>query len=172
MHRQSRWGIGWWRCVMGAHRKNDSGLWAGVLLAYWDEGEEDWRVPLVIDYTYADPKLKSPGGRGKPGEGPDDTATREMEEEAGPKVSLDELKLLIAMKKVDEATWDEHFWYLFKTIRDKRPNGMKKVGDEGEIVQELTRKQIREKIALREVLDTNIGPLTDFLDSLPERPSF
>jgi ADP-ribose pyrophosphatase YjhB (NUDIX family) len=86
-------------------------------------------IPLVRNPRKPTPHFwKLPGGKGKPGETPEEAAVRELEEETGIRVSMLDLGL------VDQEDRGDHVIYVFRV---EVPNlaGLLTRGDEGEEVK-------------------------------------
>lgn len=86
-------------------------------------------VPLVIDLSKREPIFKNlPGGTGKEGETPEETASRELMEETGVHVDPETLTLIGKQEKKDGHTI---FIFIGRCHSFAR---IRKYGDEGEVV--------------------------------------
>ncbi|MBI2618058.1 NUDIX hydrolase [Candidatus Kaiserbacteria bacterium] len=87
---------------------------------------------LVRDLKHANPQWKFPGGGKEPGETPEEAAVRELHEEAGVKISVDELVLLDKeMRK--KPSRHRHFFFGVDIGEDSfLSRGLKKFGETGE----------------------------------------
>lgn len=94
-------------------------------------------IPLVMDPTKPQPfLLKLPGGKFKPGETPEQTGMRELEEETG---------LVLAISESDLVYEEDRKSHTFHLARISAPSldGLKKIGNEGEIVKVFSKEEMQ-----------------------------
>jgi 8-oxo-dGTP pyrophosphatase MutT (NUDIX family) len=93
-------------------------------------------IPLVMEMTHRTPRWKIPGGRMEFGETPEITAVRELEEETGINVGINDLKLV---QRLNLSGHDRYLYQVeilsFADLRER--------GTEGEIVRIFTIKEIQ-----------------------------
>ncbi len=93
-------------------------------------------IPLIIEPGHVTPQWKIPGGTKKFGETPAQTAIRELEEETGLIVAINDLKL------VQRLNLRGHDRYLYK-VEILSFADLKEMGTEREIVRIFTIKEIQ-----------------------------
>ncbi len=99
-------------------------------------------IPLVRDMQKPSPWFwKMPGGKSESGETPEQTAQRELREETGIDISLDDSNIIF---EEDRGT---HMFYLFVVSADIK--GLKEKGDEGEEIKIFAKKDI---LSLKDIL--------------------
>ena len=108
--------------------KNGYSEWAALVVAFDSHGE----IVLVYDMEKPAPVMwKIPGGKKEGNESPQETAIRELLEETGLKVDVNDLYLI---EEVDKSSHRHpHTLFVFVT-KVKDFNGLLRLGDEGEHV--------------------------------------
>lgn len=111
--------------------------------------DSEYRFPLVREPEWDRLVWKLPGGRSEDSETPEETASRELFEEAGLSIPPEDLKL------VAEEDRDTHMFYLFMPEKLLNHfNGLRERGIEGEVVDvfnfDYMRGEIKEDIPFLE----------------------
>ncbi len=125
------------------------------------EGHEG-KIPLLQEKDKPEPRMwKLPGGAVEPGEWPEITAYREVQEETGLLIE----RLGDADKIYDELKNGRSGKYNFIVYRAQYLRGTTIIGDEVEKLGFFSREEVENLIKNKQIVPTHIAPLKKWLDS-------